>query len=509
MNLIPQYHAFNKVYVKIFGLVWMIFFLIGIISYEGSKILYSIYSIVFLLLLGSALFKQTTYGYSFIALLTWMGFWLKHSYHAVLDYRFVEPTGGFSASASNWDEVLFVSLSAATGILISRFLISSIFKGKQSIISKSISYSDNFFKTKNIFPCFSAILLLTSILNLYFGIFVVGFNVRTALPWHLNGLITVMITCGGFSIIFSCLLWVAVKENFRSKYLLTYIFSSGIILSLSTLSRGLIVFFTLPYLYALFKNRNYHSELKKINFYKVFLTAAVFFVATFILVTTIRDHVYYKVEPISTENISPKSLPPSGLHQLTATSKNNEAREEFVHNTIERALGVLNFSVDRWLGVEGVMAVSAFPGKGFSLLLEGIKEAPLTGGYSVYQIICPWPIDQLKTIKGNVQLFSQPGGVAFLYYSGSLSLVLLGTLLICFVIQIIEFFIFDIIGNPFLCAFLGWHFGFGFVNFGGVPRYSVPGALFNIFLFFLIYIFFTRNSPLKFVRKIHGDANEN
>ncbi len=67
-----------------------------------------VFSVAFTALLVSAHVKQRTYGYAFLTIFLWLGFWLKVSWHLAWGNGYPEPTGQFSASASHWDHALIV-----------------------------------------------------------------------------------------------------------------------------------------------------------------------------------------------------------------------------------------------------------------------------------------------------------------------------------------------------------------------------------------------------------------
>lgn len=59
------------------GFLWLVLFLTGLFSYAGSKSVFIIFSIVFLTMLLSGVYKQRGYGYLFLVVFLWLGFWFK------------------------------------------------------------------------------------------------------------------------------------------------------------------------------------------------------------------------------------------------------------------------------------------------------------------------------------------------------------------------------------------------------------------------------------------------
>jgi hypothetical protein len=437
--------------------IWLCMLVIGARSYQGSLVVYISFSFVFLVLLVSLFHKRSGYVYTYLSILLWLGFWLKVTYHLILNYPYVEPTGGFIGTGSNWDNVLLVSMVAVAGVVLSHlsfcFLIRNI---------KSLGYERKKIPTWLIglnrfhWVIFALALVLVVYLNVRYGIYVIGFNVATILAWPLNALITLMIGGGGFSAWIALILWWNVKSGNKIFRSVVYMMLTGLVITASTLSRGQVVFVSVPILYALFLNR---AKIIDYSFKNSVFIVAVFFmlvVSSFFVVNQLRDRFYY-------------------------------SREDSVAlDGADKVRSFLHFSVDRWVGVEGVMAVSAFPEVGKSLFLDALIEKPNKDRLSIYQTICPWPSSQSTVLKNNVRLFSLPGGVAFLYYSGSLMVVFLMVFMIVFILQGIELLVYYITGNPLLCSGLGWLMAITFAHFGGAPRYVIPVIEFQIILIALV-----------------------
>ncbi len=452
-----------------FGVGWLYLFVAGIQSYQGSVIVYIAFSVAFLMLLVSAFHNQRTYVYTYLVLFLWLGYWLKVSYHLAFSHPYVEPTGQFVGSAASWDKVLLISTVAAIGVLISRTIFQRMSGNKQSVLGCK-RYIPHWLGTCSSWHLVSFLLVLiaTAVANIYFGIFIVGFDVKTILMWPLNALITLMLVGGGFVVWAASILWWRLDSGRPMFIPLVILVTSGAVITFSTLSRGLIVFFVLPLLYAVYINRQKVADYSMLKLGLIGLFFIVTTISSFFFINTIRDNVYIDKNNESARiEAKPSSMPSSMPSSV-------------------KVRAFLNFSVDRWVGVEGVMAVSSYPEIGSDLLLRAILEKPTTDKPSIYQIICPWPSSpQFNTLKKNVSLFSLPGGIAFLYYSGSIIIVFVSIVLISVLLQYTESVIFSFTGNPILCSGVGWLMAITFAHFGGAPRYVIP-----VFVFLFISICF-------------------
>jgi len=144
------------------------------------------------------------------------------------------------------------------------------------------------------------------------------------------------------------------------------------------------------------------------------------------------------------------------------------ALKEFYYQLTQGVfLKVLALSVDRWVGLEGIMAVVSYPNKGRALIIDAFVEKRTLGGVTKYQEIAN---SKYQWVDSNVwQFASLPGAVAFLYFSGSFWIVLFGMILFAFLVQFLEFLIYKGTRNPILCSLLGVSIANNVTQFGIAP----------------------------------------
>jgi hypothetical protein len=114
---------------------------------------------------------------------------------------------------------------------------------------------------------------------------------------------------------------------------------------------------------------------------------------------------------------------------------------------------VFTLFTDRWTGLEGVMAVSAYDKLGWGLFSSALRESPGAGQHAKYQLIA-----RANLVYANYPGFtflSLPGVVGILDYSGSLIVVLLGMALITSVLLTLEWLTLHFTSNPYLAAMSG------------------------------------------------------
>jgi hypothetical protein len=107
--------------------------------------------------------------------------------------------------------------------------------------------------------------------------------------------------------------------------------------------------------------------------------------------------------------------------------------------------------VGRWIGLEGVLAISAAPDLGPGLLRRAVTEDPKVANAAMYQQISR---AEYKPLSGFTFL-TLPGAVGVMSYSGSSWVVLLGMMLLTTLVLGTEAAFRRVFQNDFLCAVVG------------------------------------------------------
>lgn len=447
-----------------FVLLWLALFVIGMRAYHGSAVVYAGFSVVFLALLASAIYRQRTYVYSFLAIFLWLGFWNKLSWKLAGFIGLPEPTGQFVETADNWDEVLLVATVAAAAVLASRCIWALLgwrttLTSRDALRAQPEGGCSSWECVANLNPWGSALFVVVAAAlvwaNVYYGIAMVGLEVRTVLPWPLNALISLMLMGGGGLTIWAgtMIWWQAAARRPVLFYLVIFIVCA-VIVATGSLSRLVVVSYSLPLLYALYLNRQTIVDFSVARSVAVFFLFCLAVAGSFVVVGQLRSSVYFNDEleaPVSKK----LQVESSVLSRAQSTAKQ-----------------LLVFSIVRWVGIEGVMAVSAYHDKSPQLLVRGVLERPRDGETALYEKIAPFP--EVAQLMPGVALSSIPGGVGFLYYSGSMLLVFFLALSLSLSLQAIEVVIYRLTANPLLCASAGFLMSMLFAHQWGMPYYVIP-----------------------------------
>ncbi|MFM2074257.1 MAG: hypothetical protein RJB34_562 [Pseudomonadota bacterium] len=441
-------------FVAMGALVWMLLFVSSLRAYPGSAAVYIFFSLVFLALLLSAFYRQQTYVYIFLAVLLWLGFWSKLAWSLVGAIHLPEPVGRFVPIATNWDEVLLVATAAAAALLVSHVLWGRL----AGWLAVTGQYRVTLRAAGVRYPAWLAhsnrwgLVLFVGVTlglvgaNVHWGIAMVGVQTQTVLPWPLNAVISLMLMGGGGLCVWAgaMIWWQAAAQRPIFFYVAIYTVSAALVAA-GSLSRATVVAYALPLLYAMYLNRRAIVDFSWVRFLFICLLFGTTLLAGFSVVNQLRAERYFS----------------------TVTAERNQP-QLFLGEEINRFLG---FSVGRWVGIEGLMAVSAWPDKGLAQLGAAIVERPQAGKMGLYQQVAPFP--KSEQMKSGVVFNSIPGGVGFLYYSGSVLVLFALTLLISLMLQAAETLIYRLTTNPFICASTGYLMAMLFVQQWGMPYYVI------------------------------------
>jgi len=354
----------------------------------------------------------------FLSVLFFLGFAFKFSFHVILGHPYIEPIGSFVFNQSNIQEVLLIGTTGALGLFLSQIISYYFFikkKASDILHESSVPFLLNY-KTLSILTILT---ILMSYLNLKYNILLFGFTPSVNLPLKGNVIFFLLLTRFFlFAMLYYC---------FKKFSYISILWGAIIVMiaSVGVLSRMVIIsFFAVPGLYLL-QNIEHHSITNTLK--KLFYLILVFgFISWLTVLFSSRLREIY----IPTTASKTIKQSPSLIKKLQIASNSNSAA------TITSYKGL---ALERWIGMEGVMAVVSYPNKSFSFLWDALCEKSYKGKSFYNKISSPVLFSQLE-MKQSLKNISTsvPGPIAFFYYTGSLVFVFFITFLSCFLIFLIE-----------------------------------------------------------------------
>lgn len=501
------------------ALLWAAMFCIGEAGYCGSKFVYALFSLVTTIMLVTGLRQQASYGYLYLTVFLSLGFWLKLTLHTTLNYPFVEPVGKFAGEPEAWDEVVTTATVAFLGVVLGYFLFRRLIRTGNTLSAPVVPrwYPK---MRKWLWTGILLTVVAISVLNISFGMHQIGLMPRTILMWPLNAIVSWMLNIGMATGI-AVLLWWDVSLRRNITWSIYSILIEALLSSVSIMSRAVYVFHAIPQLWVLhrlkarllhwshtktilvtglcvltlivsistvttFRNYLYQSDVYSSTAYQVAYSRLEVIVGTIgtvevMLKTAVgeeRPRLLERLRVLNIERLRYQKIMNEEKTKMIAAMKPGTSQatvllHEFGYQISDGfTTRILQLTADRWIGLEGVMAVESYPEKNIDLLFDALTSKQKASKADIYQTISQ--SIYLDTRDAKFRFRTLPGAVGFLYYSNSMWVVLTGMSLFTIIALGIESIIRVLTVNPIICSLYGAEFANNVAQFGGTPIQNTP-----------------------------------
>jgi hypothetical protein len=452
------------------GLIYIALIALACTCYPGSLPKYLVFTFSAALMLWLGLSSRLGYGAAVLTIFLWLGLWLKLTVNLILFRPYTEPIGGFHFSSESYDELLQVATLVCLGMSLAWLFSKKWFKNSQrhninavaacttSISSYRIQVSQKLLW----FSLFVAVILL-NIANIKYGFVQSGLVPRKIFPWPTNAIACWLLYSGCSFVIAGILYWDYLRNKMLTVGILIAIFEAAIG-GMTTISRGLYLWHVLPVFLAAWANSSrFSNQLSRRKLISLSALALVGFVVVGSLVNVFRNTLYdVRINSVNAETIYSTQL----------------------ESIVEGGGQLLNLVVDRWVGVEGIMVAVGYPDKNINLFMELLTEKPGIGHVTQYQYISNSHYSKMDANK--YQFATIPGVSGFLYLSGSLWIVLIGSVLLALSVTVSEKLIELISENPFFCAVSGVWMANMVAQIGVTPRQLLAQIAMNFLIIIVI-----------------------
>lgn len=516
----------NK-YIKITAIIAFLIFNIGLTYlsfpiYPGSNFLFlSLFlisnSYIYYSYKFSGLFLDKT-----LSIFLWLGFFYKLCVITIFNTSFPEGGGAFSYSSNDFDNLLKFS---SIGIL--SFLIASILFNKIIKLPKSFQINENntlllFYRRKRyyIFVLFFTLILFVGGTNFYLGFYQKGLLQSFEINFYLGAFLKWMLLFGLTSI--SCLVLEYELKVFKklSIYVLFLFFFELAFTNLSLLSRSMIfggsaVIFSiyLNYEDKILKDKLINSLILNFSILFIIFALLIFPInkirnSSFIdALYTAKENARQMLKGGEIKNIEIRRIIESNIsdeEKIEIISRKIVNRENQIlelNENIERIIFVIK---NRFVGLDGVAAVTSYPKQNFDLFKRALKEEFNPNLYGFYQRTFVIPFENNNEI--NYKRSSErhygiiiPGIISFLSYSGSLTFLAISLIVVHFFCSFIEFISRKLSFNSVIfSSFIGFVLGYRLIHFGYLPKQSYLILLAIILT--IIIIFLIKYSIIKYLK---------
>jgi hypothetical protein len=435
----------------------------GLFQYKGQLYIYILFSIASNALLYFGFRRNAIFFDTFIGIFFWLGFWLKLTLRICFaDGAFREAVGYFDGSGAAFDRALLVAFCGMLGLLTASFVREKfIFKYPKKASEYTHKGMLNFYKSHRTFVLVGFVLLFLTVAltNVYLGIYQRGEITKTTLPLGLNGIYKWLLLFGLASVSAVILKCELIVKNEISYLVIILSLLESFFTNVSLLSRGMILNIS-ALVYGMHLNLKANSIRLSM---RIVATAFLMFIMLFVSSVSVVNYVRSNPDLI-------------GLHS------------DSMNLSSEIANGAKPLFIDRWVGVEGVMAVSSSPSADWSLWQEAWKEKYSENVMSFYdQNLIASPYKTTDFTKKHY--ISLPGILAFCFYPGSFLFLFGCMFLLGLFAALIELFVFKLSGNNLiLCALMAEVVAYRFASFGYVPAQSY--LLFGTIFLNIVIIYF-------------------
>lgn len=427
-------HLMRRCLAIVVILVGFVLVGVGLSRYIGSPHAFITFSLVSLAFMLDSFYRPASVGYFFMVIFLTLGFWIKHILHLLLGYAYLEPTGLFNGSPQAWDEVMWVSTVGLLGVWLGKtlFMRFCMLHASTNPINAETPVPSWYLPLRVCLWCLTIVTILgISFVNFSYGIAQAGILPRLALPWPLNGLMAWIL---GFGMIVWVLTLVGWDHALNRKWAGVYVVMiEGAVSGISTLSRATYLFHTIPTLLVLTARKTLFVNRLNRGFVLVFVLWIFYFILNNMVVMGLR---YADTSPV---------------YASSNRDINLKSPSDYLIILLKKSSLLI---VDRWIGLEGVMAVVAYPQKSNNLIERALLERRVKERVDLYTA----EIARAGVTQNDMQNFQYatiPGGVAFFYYTGSLFWVLTGMSMLAILLLASERLVLFLTRNPFICSFWG------------------------------------------------------
>lgn len=425
---------------------------LALAKYPGQGHVYAAFTVLSSALLYSGFRKNAIFFDTFIGVFFWLGFWLKLTVRvAFMGGQFHEPVGNFDGTGAAFDRTLLVTSCGFLGLLVISYIRERFFFRYPEKISQSGHDGlRNFYQQyrKAVLVGFVFLVATIAATNAYFGIYQRGAVPRTSLPLGLGGIYSWLLLFGLASVSALILHFEYAIRKQATPLVAVLAIVETFLSNVSLLSRGMVLN-SGALGYGVFRSAK--LNLTRSNL-RLWATSGAVFAILFALSVVVVNHL-----------------------------RTGEANARVLYRMTTPLF------IDRWVGIEGVMAVTSYPERGWQLWQEAWEERHSPGRMSFYDTnIIDSPYKNVD--KTRYHYVSLPGILAFCFYPGSFLFLFMSMFLLGAMAAAIEISVFRLGGgNIILCALLAQVVAYRYAHFGYAPSqsYLLFGALFlNLFLIY-------------------------
>lgn len=453
---------FFKLLRAFYLIIFFTLFIFTIVKYQANLAIYIFFSLVTLFCLFVSTSRKTKIIYFYIYFFLFFGFWFKYSLNYIYDFQYITVTGQFNFK--DFDELNYI-VTISTFIFISFYLPLLLNKNLLIFRFKNQETNLEFFFLKNkskIITIFLLLLILMPLINYYFN-----FYARGLVP-SLDKKVYYYIFNIWINYLSPSIIAYLVYFSFKNKnfWISSILLIEPLISSISILSRSIILVYY-SYFLGIIKLVKIKINIKHLFYLTIF----------FFVFTIISNLAVYELRELRFNNAIKNS------NNIIISSQNNK-------HEIKKNVYFKDIILNRFLGIDGIMAVSASGNQSFARLINSFKSQDIHEKRNYYEENYLFHNSNLNKIylENNLIASTTPGIAAFLLYSGSEIFVFISIFFISLFLIKFQDILDDFFDNKIFVSILMFNLSFKIFHFGYAVNNSYLTLLAVILCIILIII---------------------
>ncbi len=430
--------------------------------YPGNTSLYLLFGAVFSVAIAVSGIGRLSYFQLFLTAFLALGFWAKLVLHLISRAAFIEPIGRFARSSEAWDHAMLAPMAGVGAVALVGGLLKFVDRGAlrpdfalaKSKIFRHVGWP--------VFWLSASVAVALFALSLRFAIIQIGINPKIELSSDLYVIIAFTVSWGAALWLDALGFWLFVAGRLSAASVIYIAALEGALAAVAMGSRAQMILHTLPAIVAvLIWAPRIGGRTSGRSLGSAVAASVAIFVGSLLLVSGERLMTFPATTSVAPavpgEGVVSQAVPMKAPWPSPLVPPFAAQGPVFTARAIQGSAKELSsLIVDRWVGLEGVLAVSSDPDLGPSLLEAAAAEKPEVGVDAIYQKIA-----HSQYVRMNGYTFMTiPGAIAVLLYSGSLTIVGLGMAAIFLTGYGIERFADLWVRNPIASAIVGSALGY-------------------------------------------------
>ncbi len=392
-------------------------------AYPGDAAVLIGFCLSSIAVVAAASFGRLGYFSGFLAAFLTLGFWAKLNLYWTLGIPLLEPIGSFPDTEAAWDAALSASAAGLAGVAGGMGAAKLLGRRKPAADMSLFSAPAFGSLAAALFALSSIVAVTLFVVNYHFAILKIGTVPRVPLHPYLYAIVSFTVSWGTALWLAALAFWLVGSGRAPVDFPIYASAVEGALAALSMGSRAQMILHMAACLAALATCMRLHGwRARPLRLLSALCFAGVLFAASLAGVSLDRISSFYGPPP--TVAAKHPGLRTGGRGSYGDRDVRAEQTADAISGAAVARMGreVTQLFVGRWIGIEGVLAVSSAPDRGLGLLRRGATEEPALGVDAMYQRLA-------KSIYQRSERFvflTVPGPIAVLLYGGNMTLAAIG-----------------------------------------------------------------------------------